>query len=114
MPVSGGGSGGGSAGGGVSEVESVVNASASDETDVMDIDGASGLGVYVSAISGAHDVHEVTVYISPNGDDWFETDYAITGIGNLHKITCVSMFAKCKITTAEGAPSTVKINMISR
>ena len=91
-----------------------VDANASSVSSSVEIGAVGKLGVYVVANTGNSSSHVVTVQISPNGTDWFDTEHTITGVGNLHELTCTATLARCAITTTQGEASTIDIYMVSK
>lgn len=91
-----------------------IDANASTITSAIEIGDTSMIGVYVQSASGTHGTHVLTIQLSPDGNNWFDSTHTITGLGNLHEITCVALNARCKITTVEGATSTIDVFLITR
>ncbi len=89
-----------------------VDANTSATTTPLSIGDAKLIGFYVVADTGTNGTHVAMLQISPDGTNWFDTDHTITGIGNLHEIVCATEEVRVKITTVEGAASTVDIIII--
>ena len=92
--------------------DSGVDADANTTTTPLTLYDATIVGLYIKAVSGTHGTHVVTLQISPNGTDWFDTSHTITGIGELHGISCIAVELRAKVTTVEGATSTVDITVV--
>lgn len=105
-------------GGGLDTYESTFSSvDANSESLVTDsiLIGDLGLvGIFVSAISGSHANHIVTLQISPGGSKWFDTDHIVTGIDSNHQAICIGDKVRAKIVTAEGSPSVIEIDIVSR
>jgi len=74
------------------------------------------IAMYVAASAGStsNTTHEVTLQISPNGTTWFDTTHQITGVGDIHDITCVAANARLKVTIVEGAASSIDIFILTK
>jgi len=105
-------------GGGGNEYDDVaetgVDANATSTTEPVEVGANSLMGMYVKAASGTHATHIVTLQISPDGTNWFDTTHTITGTGDLHDIRCVAVEARVIVSTVEGGASTIDINLITR
>jgi hypothetical protein len=95
-----------------SQTDAGVDANAASTTTALVMDNASIAGFYIVAATGAHTTHVATLQTSPDGTNWFDTAHTITGVGELHSVTCVADQIRVKITTAQGAASTVDITVI--
>jgi len=89
-----------------------VNANAASTTTALEMGDAKSLGFYIVANSGTSTTHVCKLQISPNGTDWQDTTHTVTGIGNLHDISCIADYVRIKVTTAQGAVSTVDITVV--
>lgn len=94
------------------QLDPAVNANASSTTTPLTMGDAKLLGFYVVANSGTHASHRAMLQISPDGVNWFDTTHVVTGVGNLHDIGCATEEVRIKISTLEGAASTVDITII--
>lgn len=94
--------------------ETGIDANTGSVTASVSVGDGSLIGLYVSAASGAHSTHVVTLQISPDGTKWFDTTHTITGAGQIHNITCVADEVRASVTTSEGAASTIDIDIIAR
>lgn len=74
------------------------------------------IAMYVAASAGSasNTTHQVTLQISPDGTTWFDTTHQITGVGDIHDITCVAVNARLKVTIVEGAASTIDIFILTK
>ena len=77
------------------------------------INGNKTVGVYVHAATGAHATHVITVQISANNIDWFDSTSTITGTGFVEFDT-IAQYVRIKVTIAEGAVSTCNIKIASK
>lgn len=71
------------------------------------------VGLYVRGTSGAHDNHVITLQYSVTGNKWFNSGGEVSGIGFVERET-VARYVRGKVTTAEGAPSTCSIHIVSK
>lgn len=94
------------------QLDEGVNANSASTTEPLTMYDAKLLGFYVVAKSGAHTKHVAMLQISPDGVNWFDTTHTVTGVGNLHDVVCAAEEVRIKITTLEGATSTVDITII--
>ena len=79
----------------------------------LKMEGATIAGLYIIANTGANTTHVITLQVSPDGGTtWINTSHTITGVGELHSITCIADQVRTKVTTAEGGASTVDIIII--
>jgi hypothetical protein len=78
------------------------------------LDDARNVALYTVAASGTHATHVTTLQISPNGTDWFDTAHTVPGLGFFHDTVCVGTEVRAKITTAEGAVSTIDIYIVGK
>jgi len=81
-------------------------------SSIIEMVGRKYIGVYVCGITGTHATHIITLQISPNGTDWFDTADTITGEGYVKQDLIISDQARVKVTTTEGATSTSKVFVI--
>ena len=77
------------------------------------INGNKTIGVYVIAASGSHSYHIITIQISPNNSDWFDSTDTVTGIG-YKEVDTIAQYIRVKVTTAESATSTCDIFIASK
>ena len=78
----------------------------------LEMEGMVYVGMYVCGDSGSHSSHVVTLQVSPNGTDWFDTNDTVTGTGFVKQDLIVATEIRAKVTTAEGATSTCKVYLI--
>ena len=88
--------------------------STSSVTAAMPIGDSNHVSLFITGTTGTHGTHVVTMQISPDGVKWFSTAHVVTGLGSLHDEICTALEVRAKITTAEGAASTIEIDMFSR
>lgn len=94
------------------QLNTEVNADTSSTTTSIEMGDASLAALYVVANTGTHATHVTTLQVSPDGTNWFDTSHTITGVGNLHNISCAAYEIRAKVTTHEGATSTVDITVL--
>ena len=87
----------------------VVNATSAS----LYINGNKTVGVYVHAVTGTHGTHIITIQISANNTDWFNSTSTVTGTGFVEFDT-IAQYVRIKATTAEGAASTCNIKIASK
>lgn len=73
---------------------------------------AKVVGFFVVGKSGTHDNHIFTLQITADDENWFDTEYTITGQGSLYNLTCVAKSIRATVTTLEGSDSTVDITVM--
>lgn len=79
--------------------------------DTICMEGCSVFTLFVAADgAGTHATHQVTLEVSPDGSDWFQTSHAITGLGMV-TATLTGSEARAKTTIVEGSPSSVKVTI---
>jgi len=84
-------------------------------SDELTMGSGSSIGIYVTANSGTHDTHVLTLQISPDeGVTWIDVSHTITGAGNKHELVCVCDKVRMKVTTPEGGTSTVDLIIIAK
>lgn len=82
-------------------------------TDSVEIGSLSVVGLYVSGVSGSHTSHVITLEISPDDVEWFDTEHKVLGVGNVHDAKCACFYARAKVTAAEGSASLSKVQIIT-
>jgi len=80
-------------------------------TESLDMGDARNIGLFVKGTSGTYTTLVVTLMIY-DGAHWWDTIHTITGEGQLHEILCIAKEVKARVSTVEGAPSTVYISII--
>jgi len=105
-------------GGGGSDDDSIavvgLDANAISTTASVVVGDNNLIAMYVAANTGPNNNHQVTLQISPDGTTWFDTTHQITGLGDIHDITCVAVNARLKVTIVEGAASTIDIFILTK
>jgi len=77
-------------------------------TPTIDIDGRTIVSFGIYSDAGAHATHVVTLQCSLDGTNWHNvTDASITGIGIVGSVTVGTRYVRLKVSTAEGASSTI-------
>jgi len=61
----------------------------------------------VLANTGTHSTHVVTLQISSDDSTWTDTAHIITGVGIKDNVQTAARYVRLKVTTNEGAASTV-------
>jgi hypothetical protein len=90
-----------------------VNANALPSTTTpIKMGSARKVGVYISADSGPHTNHIMTLQASGDGSKYFNTPHTITGTGALFDIDCICTHVRVKVTTAQGVASTVDVSVV--
>jgi len=84
-----------------------------DVCDHLYINGNKAVGIYISAASGSHTTHVITLQISPDGITWHDSAHIVTGIGYKEADT-IAQYIRLKVTTAEGSPSTCDAYITSK
>jgi len=97
-----------------SEPDLSLNANTDATSTPLTMGEAKLVGFYITANSGDHENHVATLQVSPDeeGDNWFNTDHTVKGIGQIHDALCSTERVRVKITTPEGMTSTVDIKVI--
>jgi len=96
-----------------SVTDSAVDANTNAVGTALKMGGATQVGLYIIDGSDGHTNHIVTIQISPNGGtNWFDTAHTITGLGELHDVTCIADEIRAKVTTVEGGVSVIEIVLI--
>lgn len=75
----------------------------------LDIGGAKTVFFSVAANTGTHASHIVTLQCSADGSSWSDTSSTLTGVGAVDNISIAARHVRLKVTTAEGASSTIDI-----
>ncbi len=89
-----------------------VDANANTVTASIDMNFARDLAFQVIANSGSHSNHVVKLQVSMDDSNWFTTSQSITGVGiTPTSFMNLARYARLKVTTAEGAPSTVDLTL---
>ena len=89
-----------------------ANSTSSTTTPVV-MGSARKVGLYVSASGdGLHTNHIITLQASGDGAKYFNTTHTITGVGALFDIDCICTHVRAKVTTVQGAASTVDISVV--
>lgn len=74
---------------------------------------ATYVAVFVVDKAGAHTTHVITLQVSPDNVNWFDTSLTVTGSpGKINGTLCIANYVRGKVTTVEGAVSTVDITLI--
>lgn len=81
-------------------------------TEPVSSGSLNSVAMYTVANTGTSTAHVVTLQVSPNGTDWFDTPFSITGI-NWVEGEIVGSELRGKVTTVEGSASTVDVYIIS-
>ena len=82
-------------------------------SDSLYINGNKTIGIYVIAATGAHSNHIITIQISPNDSDWFDSADTVTGLG-YKEVDTIAQYIRVKVTTVESATSTCDIFIASK
>ena len=82
-------------------------------TASLEISSLNMVGLYVSNDSGSHVSHVVTLQISPDDVEWFDTEHKVTGVGDIHDAKCACLYVRAIVEVAEGSASSSKINLIT-
>lgn len=91
------------------EVALNTNSSNATTTPLDILSGATRIAAYVIGNAGAFTTCVVTLEVSPDeGANWVATTATITGEGHIDSHICLATQARLKVTTAQGATSTVK------
>ena len=91
-----------------------INANALTAGTIMPTHDATYVSMDVKADTGAHANHIVTLQMSFNGTDWFDTANTITGVGRKTNILCIAPYVQAKVTTVEGGASTIDVTITIR
>ena len=70
------------------------------------------VSLFVKAASGTHSTHVITIQMSPNGTDWYDTSSTLTGAGKITNVLCIAAYVRAKVTTSEPGTSTVDVIMV--
>ncbi len=89
-----------------------IDANANTVTQSLDMSRARDVSFQVIANTGTHATHVVTLQVSMDDTNWFTTSLSVTGTGvTSSSFFNVAKFARLKVTTVEGAASTVDLTM---
>jgi len=77
------------------------------------INGNKTIGIYVHAATGTHGTHVLTVQVSADDINWFDSSNTITGIGYVEADT-IAQYVRVKVTTPESATSTCDLYITSK
>lgn len=89
-----------------------IDANANTVSQALDISRARDISFQVIANSGTHATHVVKLEVSMDKTNWFTTSLSITGTGiTTTSFFSLTKFARLKVTTVEGAASTVDLTM---
>ncbi len=83
--------------------------STSTVTDTLDIKANREVVFEVYGESGTHATHVVTLQKSLDGTNWTNTSNTQNQLGILNNIQVTARYVRCKVTTAEGGASSIKI-----
>lgn len=83
--------------------------STSTVTDAFDISNNNFVAWQVLANTGVHNTHIIKLQGSIDKINWATTSSSITGIGINDNVQITARYIRFKVTTAEGATSTVNI-----
>lgn len=105
--------------GGVSTTETLLNSGLdADDTATITNEQSMGsgtlVGLYVKTATGVSSTYRITLQISPDGTNWFDTTHTITGQGQLHDITCLASSVRAKVSTAAGSATTIDVFILTR
>ena len=79
-------------------------------SSALDVSDNKNVSFTVKAASGTHATHIITLQSAlETSGDWITTASTLTGIGAVDNIQTTMKFVRLKVTTAEGAASTVNI-----
>lgn len=93
------------------------------DTDTLDNVGSAFdvtnhhmIGLQVVAETGAHATHVIRIQESLDGTTWFDspTPTEITGVGAIFNFESNAHSVRAKVTTAEGAASTVDLRWLAK
>lgn len=93
------------------QLDTGVNANANSTTTPLSLGDAKYVGLFVKGKTGTHTTHVVTLQLY-DGVNWWDLNHTITGEGQLHEEICIGEEIRAKVTTAQGATSTVDITII--
>ncbi len=95
------------------QIDEDVDSNSETITTSIVMGDATKVGLYVSAKSGTHNNHIITLQVSPdNASTWADTSNTIIGTGFLDNITVIGTNIRTKITTVEGEKSTVDVSLV--
>lgn len=90
-----------------------VDANAASNTSTLILKGATKIGVYVEARTGTNAAHILTLQVSPDDSAWFDTSATMAQLvaGVFTEVS--ARFARVRVSTLEGAVSTIDITLIA-
>ena len=89
-----------------------IDANANTVTQSIDMSSAKDISFQVIANTGTHATHVVKLQVSMDDSNWFTTSLSVTGTGiTSSSFFNIARFARLKVTTVEGAASTVDLTM---
>lgn len=91
-----------------------LDANSASATNELDLGDAKYIGMYVIADTGTHATHVITLQVSPDDTNWYNTTHTVTGVGFTHEDMCIGHSVRAKVTTLEGAPSTVDVMIFAK
>ncbi|MEE9304394.1 MAG: hypothetical protein V3U84_11525 [Thiotrichaceae bacterium] len=90
-----------------------IDANASSTTASLDINGNDAVGLFVSAVSGTNTTHIITLQESVDDSTFFDSSLFVNQLGSVEG-TVTTEFVRAKVTTVEGAASTVTVSISSK
>ena len=97
-----------------SHTDAALDANALTAGTTMPTHDATYVSIDVKADTGAHANHIVTLQVSFNGTDWFDTSNTITGVGRKTNVLCIAPYVRAKVTTVESGSSTIDLTITIR
>ena len=82
-------------------------------TQSISIGDLLNIGLFIHSNSGTNTTHEITIQISVDDVNWFDTSLSVTGLGYIEGTT-VAAYIRAKATVVEGQASTVDLELISK
>jgi len=85
-----------------------INANTISSSDPIKVpEGATKATVYIKSMSGGSTNNRITLEVSPNGTDWFDTGVMVVGKGLSPIFEGVASEARLTVKAVEGSAATV-------
>ena len=96
----------------IAELEqSDIDANIEGVTDSLTLGDQRLIGFYVNAESGTHNNHILTLQVSSNDSDFYDTTATLIGCGTMPDKWYSANYVRLKIATPEGVASKINIQI---
>ncbi len=84
------------------------------ESSSFEVKAYTNVAMFVIGLTGAHKNHVVTVQVSPDNKNWFDSTKMVQGIGFVDYENYPARFIRAKVTKVEGRTSTINITFYAK